>query len=322
MRRTGTGRYWLIWAAVIPVLLWAVTRVLGLDGGRGFPVIPLIAYTPYVAAAALLVAGVAVALGNWAAAVLASAATVCLMAVVAPRAVGGGEALPTGATELRVLSANLHRGTARPGALLALVERLRPDVLSVQELTPGFARRFEAVGIARLLPHALLSAQSGAGGGGIYSRLPMRPLSPSPLVSFHMRRAALRLPGAARVRLVEVHPSAPTRGDIDLWEAGLRTLPRAEPSGPPWVLAGDFNSTLDFADLRDLLDSGYRDAAEVTGRGLEATWPQGRIFPPPVTIDHVFADERIAILGYAVEGLPGSDHRAVFARLAIPDRRR
>jgi endonuclease/exonuclease/phosphatase (EEP) superfamily protein YafD len=316
--RTGAGRYWLIWAAVIPIMIWAAVRLLGLDSGRGFPLLPLIAYTPYVAAAALLVAGVAVALRNWAAATGAAAATACLMAVVMPRAADHGEAFPAGDEELKVLSANVHRGTAQAGALVGLVKRLRPDVLSVEELTPGFARRLDAAGISRLLPHVLLSAQQGAGGGGLYSRLPMLPLGPSPLVTFHMRRGMLRLADGEAVRVVEVHPYAPTRGNIALWRESLGTLPRADPSGPPWVLAGDFNSTLDFADLRDLLDSGYRDAGEVTGRGLEATWPQGRVLPPPVTIDHVFADKRIAIVDYAVEGLPGSDHRAIFARLAVP----
>jgi endonuclease/exonuclease/phosphatase (EEP) superfamily protein YafD len=318
VRRTGAARYWLIWAAVIPILLWAVVRLFGLDSERGFPLVPLIAYTPYAAAGALLVAGVAVALRNWAAATVAAAATACLLAVVVPRAAGHGEALSAGAEELRVLSGNLHRGTAQAGALVALVERLRPDVLSVQELTPGFAKRLEAAGISRLLPHVLLSAQQGAGGGGLYSRLPIWRRGPSPLATFHMRWGALRLADGRVVRVVEVHPYAPTRGNIALWRESLATLPSADPSGPPRILAGDFNSTLDFADLRDLLDTGYRDAGEVTGRGLEATWPQGRILPPPVTIDHVFADERIAILGYSVEGLPGSDHRAVFARLAIP----
>jgi endonuclease/exonuclease/phosphatase family metal-dependent hydrolase len=39
---------------------------------------------------------------------------------------------------------------------------------------------------------------------------------------------------------------------------------------------------------------------------------------PPVTIDHVLAPHRLGVAGYAVADLPGSDHRAVFARLAVP----
>ena len=66
MERAGAGRYWLVWAAVLPILVWALVRVTGVEGG--FPLVPVLAYTPYVAFAALLVAGIAVALRNWAAA--------------------------------------------------------------------------------------------------------------------------------------------------------------------------------------------------------------------------------------------------------------
>ena len=56
----------------------------------------------------------------------------------------------------------------------------------------------------------------------------------------------------------------------------------------------------------------------MTGNGLEPTWPSDAVLPPPVTIDHVLADRRVKIAGYRVEDLPGSDHRAVFARLGVP----
>jgi endonuclease/exonuclease/phosphatase (EEP) superfamily protein YafD len=83
------------------------------------------------------------------------------------------------------------------------------------------------------------------------------------------------------------------------------------------VLAGDFNATLDHAVLRDLLGTGYIDAAEFTGAGLIATWPVGRHLPPLVTIDHVLVDRRSAAVATSVQTIAGSDHRAVFADLLI-----
>ena len=44
-------RHWLIWVAVVPIVAWAIVRGFGLE--RGFPLDALIAYTPYVAVAAL-----------------------------------------------------------------------------------------------------------------------------------------------------------------------------------------------------------------------------------------------------------------------------
>lgn len=324
MDRSGARRYWLIWAAVLPILVWAVVRVLRVEGG--WPLVPLLAYTPYVAFAAILVAGTALALRNWAAAAVAALATACLLSAVLPRAFGGAESAPPGAAELRVLSANVHIGTADPEKLVGLVEELDPDVLVVQELTPRYAAKLELAGIRALLPEAVRTVRPTVdtvlrrlSGGGIYSRLPLRQIPAPENVAFRMPRAVVALGGDHRVRIVDVHPYPPKKKDVvGLWRTQLDTLPAAERRGPPWILAGDFNATLDFAELRDVLDKGYRDAGEVTGGGLEPTWPSGQLFPPPVTIDHVLADRRVAMLDYAVEDLPGSDHRAVFASLAVP----
>jgi endonuclease/exonuclease/phosphatase (EEP) superfamily protein YafD len=314
MARTGARRYWWIWAAVSPILLWALTRAFGLE--RGFPLVPTIAYTPYVAVIALLVSGVAVALRNWAAAVVAGLATVCLMAAVLPRAFGSGETIPPDATELNVLSANIHYGGADPVALVALVQRREADILFVQELTPGFARKLDEAGIRRRLPHSVLSVRSRAAGAGIYSRLPLRRLSEVAPFGFRMARAEVRLPDGRLVRVVDVHPYTPKRQLIDRWREGLESLPSTG-AGAPWLLVGDFNATLDHAELRDVIDRGYRDAADETGEGLTPTWPRGSVLLPPVTIDHVLADRRFLIGDYGVDSLPGSDHRAIFARLAL-----
>ena len=107
---------------------------------------------------------------------------------------------------------------------------------------------------------------------------------------------------------------------MDEWRDDLRALPPATPRGDVRILAGDFNATLDHAELRRVLDRGYADAADTVGHGLRATWPSDRRFPPPVTIDHVLADERCGVRDLEVIDVPGSDHRAVLAELVLPRR--
>jgi endonuclease/exonuclease/phosphatase family metal-dependent hydrolase len=221
---------------------------------------------------------------------------------------------------LRVLGANVHHGTADPGELVDLVRERRVDLLSVEELTPGFARKLRDAGLLRLLPHTVLLPGASVPGGGIYSRLPLRPLPFDPSTTFRMPRAVVRV-GPRRLRFVSVHTFPPTHRHVDEWESELEGLPAAG-DGLPWVLAGDFNATLDHAALRDLIGRGYRDAADAKGDGLDFTWPAGRIFPPPVAIDHVLADDRLGIADFSVEDLPGSDHRAVYAKLVVPPRQR
>jgi endonuclease/exonuclease/phosphatase (EEP) superfamily protein YafD len=298
-------------------VVWAAIRLLGLD--HGAPLVPLMAFTPYVTVAAFLLAGLALALRNWAAAGVMGAVTLLLAAAVLPRAIGDGTVDPEGRETLTVLSANVYFGKADAEALVGLVERYDPDLLSLQELTPKFARALRRAGIDRRLPNAILETHSGASGGGLFSRLPIRKLGGRQPFFFRMPRAALQLPDGRLVRVVGVHPFPPGRGNDDLWSEALESLPAAG-DGPPWVLVGDFNATLDISELRDLLDRGYRDAGAVAGEGLVPTWPNAdHDVPPVITIDHVLADSRLGIVDYGVDDLPDSDHRPVHAELVLPD---
>lgn len=307
----GTRRYWLIWVAVVPLAAWALVRGLGLESG--FPLVPLMAFTPYAAVAAFLVAGIATALRNWAAAVVATLVTLCLAAAVLPRAIGDGTVDPDGRQTLVVLSANIHHGTADPATVIDLVDRYDADLLSVQELTPSSARELRAAGLGMLLPNTILETHRSASGAGLYSRLPMRKL-PGSQFFFRQPRAALELPDGRSIRVVGVHPFPPGRGNDDVWQDALKSLPTAG-VGAPWILVGDFNATLDVSLMRETIDRGYRDAGEVAGEGLVPTFPRDRHLIPPITIDHVLADERLGIVDYAVEELPGSDHRALRVEL-------
>jgi endonuclease/exonuclease/phosphatase (EEP) superfamily protein YafD len=312
----GAGRYWWIWVFVAPLAAWALVRVFGLD--RGFPLVPMMAFTPYVAVAAFLVAGIALALRNWAAAGVTALVTFCLAAAVLPRAIGAETVDPAGRETVSVLSSNVYVGHADPEALVDLVDHYDVDLLSVQELTPKFARQLRRAGLERRLPNAIEETRPRSSGGGLYSRLPMRKL-PGSQFFFRMPRAILTLPDGRRLCVVDVHPFPPGRGNDDLWREGLESLPAAG-GGPPWVLIGDFNSTLDVSLLRETIDRGYRDAGNVAGMGLVPTWPNtGHDLPfPVITIDHVLADDRLDFADYGVEDLPGSDHRSIHAELALP----
>lgn len=313
MRAVGV----VLWALAALCAAWSLVRSLGLE--RGFPLVPLVAWTPFlVPLAALCALGAALArrLGP---AVLAAAATAALAVAVAPRAFGGGHE-PPGATgpELRVVSANVLVGEADAAALAELARDA--DLVSLQEATPGFLARLRAE-LGGELPSAVATPEPGPHGGALLARHPLRPLGDVAPPGYDMRMpsAALRVPGAPEIVVASVHPIAPTSpAAVADWEEGLEALPQAG-GARPVVLAGDFNATLDHALLRELIGSGYVDAADATGAGLEPTWPLGRTLPP-LPIDHVLADERIAVLEYATHDLPGSDHATLTATLRLPER--
>jgi endonuclease/exonuclease/phosphatase (EEP) superfamily protein YafD len=307
-------RNWLVWFVVLPVALWALVRELGFDSG--FPVVALMAFTPYVAVAALLVAGIAIALENWVAAAVGALATLALAAAVLPRAIGDGTVEAAGRETVGVLSINSKVGRVDAAAAVALIERLRPDLLSLQEMTPELASELERRGIDELLPHQLISTAKGA--SSIYSTLPLQRIGEPGDFGLRMPRARVELPGGGTVRVVAVHPVVPGRHGVREWEEELADLPSAG-RGAPWILVGDYNATIDHAELRGVIDRGYSDAGSVAGQGLEPTWPvNGLSDLPPVTIDHVLLDRRLDLVDYSVWDLPGTDHRPIYALLALP----
>ncbi|GAB2917933.1 endonuclease/exonuclease/phosphatase family protein [Micromonospora polyrhachis] len=317
-RRPGrTLLTWLCWLAVAPALIWAALRITGFDRG---PLVPLLAFTPYVAGWTVVPVALALALRRWWAAGVAVLTAVALIGVVAPRALADNDPLPGGST-LRVLTANLLVGVADPAAVVELVRAHRVDVLAVQEFTPEAQAALDRHGLADLLPHRQLNAEVGSPGSGLYARFPLSAGGTRTNDGgFTQAYATVHMPDAPAVLVESAHPCAPyEHQQLRCWHTDLDRQPRATPDGPLRILAGDFNATLDHAPLRALLDTGYVDAAAAAGVGLTGTWgPYDGDFIPPVAIDHVLVDRRIGVRAASVHPLPGSDHRALLAELALP----
>ncbi|BCL16156.1 endonuclease/exonuclease/phosphatase family protein [Micromonospora sagamiensis] len=317
LRRQGTL---LCWLAVTPGLAFAAVRLPGLERSA---LVQAVAFTPYVAAGSVLPLVLALALRRRGPAVVAALTALALAIVVTPRVLPTGQPAADGPT-LRVLTANLLAGAGDTGRLVDLVRNGRVDVLAVQEFTPDAQAELDRLGLTGLLPYRQLNPEVGTTGSGLYARFPLTEVGIRRNVGFGFSQAygTLSVPDAPPVRVESVHPAAPYAPSVvPDWRTDLAAQPSATPDGQLSVLAGDFNATLDHAPLRDLLDTGYVDAADAVGAGLTGTWgPYDGDPIPPVAIDHVLVDRRIAVRSVAVRPLPGSDHRTVLAELRLPGR--
>lgn len=309
----------LCWLAVVPTTAWAAIRLAGLDRG---PLVQALAFTPYVAGWSVLALALTLALRRWWPAAIAALTAVALLGVVAPRALAAPQPAAGGPT-VRLLTANLLAGSADPRTLVELVRQHRVDVLTVQEFTPDAQVALDRLGLDQLLPHRQLNPQIGTPGSGLYSRWPITDAGIRHNLEgwgFSQAYGTLVVPGAPPVRVESAHPSAPYALDqVDAWRTDLAAQPPATPDGGLRILAGDFNATLDHSPLRALLRTGYVDAADASGEGLTGTWgPYDGDLIPPVTIDHVLVDRRIAVRSVTVLTLPATDHRPVLATLTLP----
>jgi endonuclease/exonuclease/phosphatase (EEP) superfamily protein YafD len=302
-----------------PFVAWAVARLFGLE--RGFPAVQLIAFTPYMAGAGVIVAVALLAVRQWTAGAAAAVAAIALVAVIVPRALADGGPTPDG-PRLRMLTANLLAGSGDERVIADLVRTLDIDLLAVQELTPDDVAGLEAAGVGGSLPHKAVYPQVGVVGSGLFSRHPLGATGLRVHASgVTQAKATVLVPDGPSVAVESVHPDAPEGPGrpTTRWKRDLASEPPADPGGPIRILAGDFNATLDHAALRRLIDTGYRDCAATVGAGIAPTWPYDeKWYIPGVTLDRILVDRRVGVRAARTYRIPGSDHKAFYAELALP----
>ena len=210
-------------------------------------------------------------------------------------------------TDVRVLSSNLRYGRADPTAFVGLATA-SADVITVAELTPEAVTRFTDAGIEQTFPYSLLLPGPGAGGIGLWSRYPLTPLSTPRHRGVSMPAARLQIPGVGYDPVLgSAHIMSPVSDRVNTvedWSNGMAGAKAqldnfAQAAGPGAVIVGgDYNSTPDMRQFRDLLTDGYHDAVEQTGGGFAPTFPSDSWFPPVITIDHVLTPQRGGIVDH------------------------
>ncbi len=83
------------------------------------------------------------------------------------------------------------------------------------------------------------------------------------------------------------------------------------------IVAGDFNSTPDMRQFRQLLGDGYRDAVAQRASGPGPTYPSYPWMPPLITVDHV-STRNASESSVRTISLRATDHRALLATVDIP----
>jgi endonuclease/exonuclease/phosphatase (EEP) superfamily protein YafD len=281
---------------------------------------------PYVALAAAIVVAVAL----WRRRSVVAVGTAALVTAVLAQQVSWyylGRPSDVGPhAEVRVMAANINRGQADASSFVEIAEH-SADVITVAELTPEAVARFAQAGINDAFRHLHLIPAPDAGGIGIWSRYPLRVLSAPRHRGALLPAAQVRIPG---VRfdpvLAGVHvfsPVADRMNNIEGWrnemagaQAQLDNLAAA--AGPGAVIVGgDYNSTPDVRQFRDLLTDGYRDAVDQAGSGFAPTFPSDTRYPPVITIDHVLVRNATAASAHTAD-IRGSDHRAVLVTVRVP----
>ncbi len=239
----------------------------------------------------------------------------------ADAAVGQAHAV-TGDAYARVMTCNVYKGRADARAIVETVRDERVEVLALQETTDAFVAQLEEAGIGDYLPYAKVASSDGMYGNGLWSASPL--IGPA---NDDVNSSASFMPGGTvafadgvKIRFVSVHTTAPVPGYWGQWRRALDELGAMKAhTDTRYVFMGDFNATYDHAPFRDFLGDRFRDGARLAGRGWTFTWPADRGVLPPrfAGIDHVVVDQGVTAGRMKTVVVPGTDHAALLATLAV-----
>ena len=308
-------------AALIYVAVAMAARTLPLSN---LVALVLAASSPYLPLIALLAVVLLVFSRRTLLSLLAVAAMVGTLAVQLPWYYGGRPADVGAHAQIRVLSSNLLHGHADADFFADLAESA--DVITVSELTTEAATRLEDAGIDEAFPYSALVPRPESEGMGLWSRWPLTRLPPSKYEN-NFVAVRIQVAGGRNDPLgSSVHLMSPVAGGANTFEHWRHNIGHtrselidyARTAGDAAVIiAGDFNSTVDFRQFRDLLDIGYQDGVRQTGAGFSPTFSPNHLRPPVITIDHVLT-RNSAVTSINTVAIPETDHRALLATIAVP----
>ncbi len=222
--------------------------------------------------------------------------------------------------EIVIYTSNVLFETVDADSLVASIEKYDPDVIVLQEMT---SRLWPQVSSDSRLASYTSRVENLPGfpshGVVILSKLEMTASEEEQIGRSRSAAATFEVSGGRTFGVSAVHTKAPVmKSTANLWKEELELLSDFDTS-QPYILAGDFNATKDHKQFRDLLSSGWHDAQDVKGCGLDATYPAKGLPLAFYQLDHILTTDDFETLRVEIDDVATSDHKSVIAAVRIKE---
>jgi vancomycin resistance protein VanJ len=231
-----------------------------------------------------------------------------------------GDVLAAGES-FKVMSYNVYYRNKDTTKMADLIREEKPDILLLQELSPGRARKLQAA-LADLYPDGqLYLAYEEEVSQGIISRFPLTPVE----LAYDKGRTqkVIAATPAGPITVWNVHTSQPLSWRRQYRQLSGLTEDIAAVDGP-LIVGGDFNTT-DQSETYRMVNQYLKNAHWEAGWGFGFSFPAHQprfkkipVLTPIVRIDHIFYNNYFfARSAGTLSESGGSDHLPVTAELLV-----
>ncbi len=317
---------WIVVVVTQPILLLAYLLPADIGDGSLFSIrvfwcaLLFRTATFHLAAALLVIAVTALIAGRWR--LTLAAAPLSLIAVAELI----GAAWPNTPTttqpeQVRFMSINLLVSNRKYEPILREISEVDPDVIGIQELSPGW-KTVLGTHLSQRYPHRNEISRIDSFGAAIYSKLPIitsqrLALGKSGVPAI---RAEIELPSGDRWVVWNIHTLPPRLATyVATQHNQAKDLARRlAHERLPTLLCGDFNWNEYTSYHERIRELGFTEGHAEAGRGFGANWHTlgwSRLLPG-IRIDHLYAGNGLHFIEHHTGHGEGSDHRPVIATLA------
>ena len=227
----------------------------------------------------------------------------------------GAANAPADTATYRLLHLNARFDNSEPEKFLSLIARIRPDVVTINEVSALWRERLGALSAA--YPHRIVCDSLGfVGGVAILSRRPFAVGSEPECIDGGTLAIARVDFGGSPVDIAALHLYWPwpfeQPGQVSRISGRLAELPDAA------LLAGDFNAARWSETFREIASAGrMRDAGPVGPSWMPRLFPDAMRRTAGIGLDHVLAGTDIDVIRLERSDDAGSDHLPVVTEFSV-----
>lgn len=238
------------------------------------------------------------------------------LAVILPLYFGGQPLPPENTETMRAVLLNVNSQTGDAKLVSQFLKKYNPDILVLEEINNQWVTDLQW--LVEFYPYSRIEEREDNFGICLLSKYPLSKSEILYIGEAEVPSIIATIDTAqGKLLIIATHPTPPINALYSQWRnTQLKKLAEYTKRPLPTILIGDLNVTPWNYHFKKLIkNSGLIDSSK--GRSIFATWPNNKLIPPMLPIDHFLHSTNIYVTNKKIGPNVKSDHRPLIVDFSI-----